>query len=227
MKKKLIIIFILIMGLLAIRFSPAGKILSFENLVLYADKLQSYVNSHFAFSAMLFILIYTISVSMSVPGAAVLTLAGGFLFGIIKGVIFVNISATTGAMVIFLISRHLAGNYLQKKYGKNLEKFNRELEKNGVYYLLTLRLIPVFPFFLINIMAGLSNIKPLVFAWTTALGIIPGSFLYCMAGRRIGELQSVKDIFTKETFLVMVLLAFFALIPVIISKIKSLKKSDV
>jgi uncharacterized membrane protein YdjX (TVP38/TMEM64 family) len=223
MKKKILIILIILAAIIAIRFSPLGQMFTFENLVAQADKLQNYTKANFTLSVILFILIYTLSVSLSLPGAAVLTLTGGFLFGVIKGVIFVNISATAGAAIIFLISRYLAGDYLQKKYSKYLGKFNSELQKNGVYYLLTLRLIPIFPFFLINIMAGLSKIRMSIFVWTTALGIIPGSFVYCIAGKRIGELSSIKDIFTKETFLVIILLGFFALVPVIISKTKKTK----
>jgi len=221
--KKVIVVLIAVIILVIIRMSPIGKLFTFENLVSYGNRLEHYVNAHFILSSVVFIFVYILTVSLSIPGATILTLAGGFLFGVVRGVIFVNIGATTGAIIIFIISKYLLGNYLQGKYKNTLSKFNNELKKNGTYYLLTLRLIPVFPFFLINIMAGLSNIRLSTFVWTTALGIIPGSAVYCAAGARLGQITSVKDIFTKETLLVVLLLALLALIPVIISKLKKSK----
>ncbi|NJL59874.1 MAG: TVP38/TMEM64 family protein [Desulfobacteraceae bacterium] len=121
--------------------------------------MSELVGHHPIGSAVGFILIYIVSVALSIPGATLLTLIGGFLFGKWWGTLYVNVGATSGAMLAFLLSRYLLGETLQQKYDRQLKTMNHELEKNGVWYILSLRLLPVFPFFLINLVAGLTRIS--------------------------------------------------------------------
>ena len=134
-----------------------------------------------------------------------------------------NISATTGATLAFLFARYIAGQALQRKYGDKIAKFNDDLERNGWSYLLVLRFIPIFPFFLINIFAGLTKIPLRTFVWTTSLGIFPGSLIYAYAGQQLGTIKTVKDIFSRTILLAFLLLAALAVFPVIYNKVKKLK----
>lgn len=118
-----------------------------ENIYNTRSILLEYVNANFIISALIFVVTYFAAVAASIPGAALLTLTGGFLFGPVTGTILVNIGASTGALIIFLAARYFLGSQLQVKYGDKLNLFNKEFEENGSSYLLMLRLVPVFPFF--------------------------------------------------------------------------------
>jgi uncharacterized membrane protein YdjX (TVP38/TMEM64 family) len=146
----------------------------------------------------------------------VLTLSGGFLFGALLGTLYVNAGATTGATLAFLFCRYAAGDWIQEKYLDKLITFNRELSENGYRYLLALRLIPLFPFFLINAGAGLTKIPLRTFVWTTSLGILPGSFVYAFAGKQLGSIESMGDIFSTEILIAFSLLALLVLVPVVV-----------
>jgi uncharacterized membrane protein YdjX (TVP38/TMEM64 family) len=198
--------------------------LTFENLQENKSSFQHIVKTNYGLSIAGYIIIYILVTGFSLPGATILTLGSGFLFGVILGAIYVNIGATTGATMAFLFSRYIAGDWVQKKYGDKLINFNNELEKNGYRYLLTLRLIPVFPFFLINIFAGLTKISLRTFIWTTSMGILPGSLVYTYAGSQLNFIKSTKDIFTTRIVMVFLLLALFILLPVIISRIKEKRR---
>jgi len=219
-KHRIALLIILIAVIIAIRFSGVGDYLAFENLKKNKQILEQFVRDRYYFSVVIYIVVYIISTALSVPGAAVLTLSGGFFFGTIHGAIYANIGATTGATLAFLSSRYLIGGWVQKKYEERLRKFNGELGENGHFYLLTLRLIPAFPFFIINFFAGLTNIPLKTFLWTTAIGIIPGALAHTFAGSQLNTIKSVKDIFSVNILIAFSLLALFVLLPVIVGKLK-------
>jgi uncharacterized membrane protein YdjX (TVP38/TMEM64 family) len=218
--KKLLLVACLIAAAVLIRVSGVSHYLTFENFVKHKRFLQSYVDAHYVSSVLLFILLYVIVVALSVPGSAVLTISGGFLFGTLTGIIYSNIGATTGALCVFLLTRHLLGNWLQKKYGAQLLKFNEEMERHGPNYLLTLRFIPIFPFFLVNIFGGLTKVRFRTFLWTTTLGILPGDAVYTFSGSQLGRISSVEDVFSVNMLIVLLLLAIFSLIPVLYNHLK-------
>ena len=183
-------------------------------------RLQQVVERNYLLSVGGYIVIYIVVVAFSIPGATILTLGGGFLFGTLWGAIYVNAGATIGATLAFLFCRYVAGEWVQNKYQDKLTTFNRELLKNGYRYLLALRFIPVFPFFLINIFAGLTRIPLRTFIWTTSIGIFPGSLVYAFAGSQLGDIQSVEDIFSARIAVAFSLLAFLVLFPVIVNYFK-------
>lgn len=203
-----------------LRLSGAGELISFENLQANRDRLLAFVDAHYALSALAYVIVYVAAVALSVPGAAVLTLAGGFAFGAVAGTLLVNVGATAGAALVFLAARYLLGGWVQKRYGERLAAFNAEIERNGARYLLTLRLIPLFPFFLINLMAGLTTVRFTTFVWTTAAGIIPGSFVYAYAGSRLSVIDSPADIVSWKVLSALVLLGALALVPVAREKLR-------
>src|SRR5512135_280744 len=145
-KKQLFLLVVFILAIVLVRSSPFGSIITFENLKQNREALVAFVGAHYFTSAASFIAVYVIATALSVPGAVVLSLAGGFLFGTAAGVVYINIGATAGAACAFLSARYLLGNRLQQKYEGQLSKFNNEMDRSGTSYLLTLRLIPIFPF---------------------------------------------------------------------------------
>lgn len=219
-KKEIIIGIGIVILFFFIRAMGWHQYFSLESIKSNKEMLLQSVQAHYAIAVVTFIIVYILSVSLSLPGATVLTLSGGFLFGAILGVIYVNIGATIGATVIFILARYLIGSKLQNKYQDKLNTFNAELKEKGYLYMLTLRLIPLFPFFLINILAGLTNLPLRTFIWTTAVGIFPGSLVYTFAGKQLGTIHSLKDIFTPQIFAAFTLLGLLALLPIFISHVK-------
>jgi uncharacterized membrane protein YdjX (TVP38/TMEM64 family) len=220
--KRIVLAAIILCLVALIWITGAGQYLTFENFRSYKGHLTRYVEVNYFLSVLVYIGLYIMVAALSIPGATALTFAGGFLFGII-GVAYVNIGATAGGTLLFLTARYLLGNWIQERYANRLAAFNREIDEHGYNYLLTLRFIPLFPFFLVNIFAGLTRVPLSTYIWTTAAGIIPGSFVYVFAGTQLGSIDSPSDILSWKIVLAFIFLGIFALVPVLIKKVKSRK----
>ncbi len=226
--RTILIVVLIVAGLVAaVRFTALGEVLNPQRIAENRDILIEYVRDNFLVSALLFVLLYIIVVALSIPGATVLSLLGGFFYGPLIGVLLINIGATGGAFLVFLAARFVIGNLVQQKYGERLEKFNREIQENGKNYLLTLRFIPIFPFFLINIFAGVTAVPALTFLWTTALGIIPGSFVYAYLGYTGAQIEPGESLLSSEIIIALVLLGILSLVPVIARKVRGRRDQDV
>jgi len=223
-RKKIFLLLLFIAAIVLIRYSPLGSVLTFENLKQHREGLIDFVRSNYATSAAAFIAVYVLTTALSIPGAVILTLAGGFLFGTVASTLYVDVGATAGASLAFLSARYLVGNRLQEKYQSQFKRFNDEIERNGTSYLLVLRFIPVFPFFLINFLAGLTKIPIRTFFWTTAVGIIPGTAVFSFAGQQIGSINSLSEVLSKKVLAAFVVLAFFTLAPVVWKRWKNGKR---
>jgi uncharacterized membrane protein YdjX (TVP38/TMEM64 family) len=223
--QRIVILVIIIGVIVALKVSGLGGKLTLGNLKANGDHLEHFVAQNYLLSVVSYIAIYIAVAGLSIPGATVMTLAGGFLFGTILAAIYVNVGATIGATLAFLFARYIAGGWLQAKYADKLRRFNDELARNGSYYMLTLRFIAVFPFWLINICAGLTSIPLRTFVWTTAVGILPGSLVYTYAGSQLATIQSVSDIFTTRILIAFLLLAALAMVPTIINHVKRHRQS--
>jgi len=224
MKKKIAIGLGLVGVILLFRALGLDQYLNTEYLLEQRHQLLTLVDNHLLLTAFVYCGIYIGAVAFSVPGAAVLSIAGGLLFGLPFGMLIVNIGATLGATLNFIFARYIVGESIQAKYSDKLEKFNEDIEKNGKNYLLTLRLIPVFPFFLINVLAGVTSVKLRTFIWTTAVGIIPGSVFYVYAGTTLKNADTLTDFISWKTTVPLILLGLLAFLPVIINKYR--KKTD-
>lgn len=220
-----LVVAILASGWLILRLTGLDEILTFENLVRERDQLLETVEQSPGLWALGFIAANYIAIALSFPGATLFTLSAGLLFGPFLGAILVNISATLGAFTVFLLTRTVLGKGFQEKYEKKLQTFNRAFERDGASYLLSLRLIPAFPFFLINILAGLTSVKPRTFLWTTSVGIFAGSLVYAYAGSSLGTISSPGEIFSLEVILAFTALGLFSLIPVIHKHIVARRKA--
>jgi uncharacterized membrane protein YdjX (TVP38/TMEM64 family) len=150
-----------------------------------------------------------------------LSLAAGAVFGSIMGTVYANIAATIGATLAFLVTRYLLRDVVLSRFGAKLEGINRELESRGFNYLLFLRLVPLFPFFLINLAAGLTRLPLRTFFFGTMLGIIPGGFVYVNAGASLATIDSLAGVASPRVLGSFALLGLFALVPVLYSKWKN------
>jgi len=202
--------------------SGSLDLLTLENIKQNRELLLDRVSQNYFLAVLIYILVYIVVVAFSLPGATIMTLLGGMLFNL-WGVIYVNLAATLGATLAFLTSRYLIGDWVQNKFKEKLKKINQEIEKNGWSYLFSSRLVPVFPFWLLNLLSGLTKIKTWKFMTSTALGILPGSFVYVFAGRQISQINNPSDIISTEIILAFSFLILLSLIPVL--KKKFIKKN--
>ena len=222
--KRIIVALCIASLIIMIRFSGLHELLTFDMLRQCRNQLLSITVQHYILIVGIFITIYIVVVALSIPGAVILSLAAGFLFGF-WGIIYVNIGATIGAILAFLAARYLIGDWLQKRYVEKLGSFNKEIAENGYNYLLMLRLIPVFPFFLVNIFAGITRIPLVTYAWTTMVGIAPASFVFIYAGCQLGNIDKPGAILSWQVLLVFVFFGLLALIPVFLKKL--MKKKNI
>jgi uncharacterized membrane protein YdjX (TVP38/TMEM64 family) len=215
---KIAMVLAIVVAMAAFFYFDLGGFLSLQALKDNRDDLLSFTETQSALAGALFVLIYVAVVGLSLPGAVILTLAGGFLFGAVWGTLFVNLGATTGATLAFLASRYLLRDWVERKFGKWLGPVQEGFAKNAFSYLITLRLIPLFPFFVVNLLSGLTRVNVGTYVAATALGIIPGSFVYAYAGRQLGTINSLKDIASPGVIGAFVLLGLLALVPSLYKK---------
>ncbi|MFH2129311.1 MAG: FAD-dependent oxidoreductase [bacterium] len=174
--------------------------------------LIDYYLGHRVFTILVFFIVYVITTALSIPGAAVLTLFGGALFGLLTGTVIISFASTIGATLAFLTSRFLLKDYVQSRFRDKLAIINRGIEKEGEYYLFTLRLIPVFPFFLINLTMGLTPIKLVKYYLVSQVGMLPGTIVYVFAGTQLAQIDSLQGILSPGLLAAFTLLGLFPLV---------------
>lgn len=160
--------------------------------------------------------IYIVVTACSLPGAAILTLAGGALFGRWVGLVAVSFASTIGATLAFLMARFLLKDWVQNKFGDKLKPINQGVAKEGAFYLFTMRLVPAFPFFVVNLVMGLTTIRPLTFFVVSQLGMLPGTFVFVNAGTELSKITSLKGILSPGLLLSFVALG---LLPIAVKKL--------
>jgi uncharacterized membrane protein YdjX (TVP38/TMEM64 family) len=222
--KKLWIALALVALLLALRFSGLGEWLSFETLARHRITLSGWVSGHPMLSAGAFVAIYTVVAALALPGAVWLTLGGGFLFGAALGTALTVAGATMGATLLFLFAQRVFGADALQKLGPKAEGLARGIQANAWSYLLVLRLVPLFPFFLVNLVPAFCGVRPAVFIVTTGLGIIPGTAVFALSGAGLGRvldaggMPSLSGILTPEIIAALCGLAALALLAIPLKK---------
>ena len=159
-----------------------------------------------------YFLLYVIITGLSLPGAAILTLAAGAIFGLLWGTVVVSFASTIGATLAFLVSRYLFREAIQGRFADKLTAINRGMDEEGAFYLFTLRLVPIFPFFIINLVMGLTTIRVLTFFLVSQVGMLAGTIVYVNAGTQIAKIEQLKDILSPELILSFALLGIFPLL---------------
>ena len=218
--KRLIPLVVLVAGLIAFFALGFDKYLTFEALRENRAWLLDQVRQSALLAAAVYIGVYILVVAFSLPGGAVMTITGGFLFGQWIGSLYVVFAATIGATILFIAAKTALGDMLRAKAGPFLKRMEAGFRENALSYLLVLRLIPIFPFFIVNLVPAFLGVSLRVFVLATFVGIIPGSFVYATVGAGLGSIFdsgeefSAKGILTPEIVTALVGLAILALLPV-------------
>jgi len=216
---KIIVLAFFAAAVFAFFYLDLKQYVSLEVLKANRDRLLAFTEANYTSAVLIYILIYCLQTAFSLPGATIFTLAGGFLFGSVAGTLYVNIAATVGATLAFLAARYLLRDWVERKVGNRLASIQEGFAKNAFSYLLTLRLIPLFPFFLVNLVSGLTRMTVGTFMAATAIGIIPASFVFANAGRQLGSINSLSEIASPRVLGSFALLGVMALVPIVYRKL--------
>ena len=197
------------------------KYLTLDTIKANRDALRSFANEHLLLSLAITFVVYTLAVACSLPGALLLSLTCGFLFGRWLGMAVIVSAATLGATLVFVAARYLIADWARSKLGSVGRKINEGFSENAFSYMLFLRLVPAFPFFLVNLAPAFTSIKLSTYVLATAIGIIPGSFVFANLGKTLGTIDSLSGLVSRETLFAFVLLGLLALVPVVVKKFRS------
>ena len=210
-RRKWFLLIVLLLIIAGFFYFDLGRFLSFEYLKSQRDELIAWRQAQPLLATSLVFLTYIAVTALSLPGAAIMTLAIGGVFGLLWGLVLVSFASTIGATLAFLIARFLLRDMVQARYGDRLKSINRGIEKDGALYLFTLRLVPVFPFFIINLLMGLTPIRTVTYYWVSQLGMLAGTAVYVNAGTQLAQLESPAGILSPDLLGSFVLLGLFPL----------------
>jgi len=211
-KKKLIVLLVIASLIAAFFVFDLARFFSLDYFKAQQALIEDYTQAHPLQSSLIFFTIYVIVTALSLPGAALMTLIGGAIFGLLWGTVLVSFASTVGATLAFLVARFLLHDSVQTRFGRNLQAINNGVKREGAFYLFTLRLVPLFPFFVINLLMGLTPIKTRTFYWVSQLGMLPGTLVYVNAGTQIAQIDSLQGILSPGLLISFVLLGIFPLL---------------
>jgi uncharacterized membrane protein YdjX (TVP38/TMEM64 family) len=232
----------------AVGYAVLGRSgLSLDALVKHRQAIDAFVNEHRLLAALAYVALYVVAVGLSLPGAIFLTVAGGFLFGLAVGATAAVVGATIGATVIFLVARTALGEPLLRRAGPRAAQLAQGFRDDAFHYLLFLRLVPAFPFFLVNLVPAFAGVRLATFVAATALGVIPGALVYAFAGTGLDSVLAAqaatydacvaagrtdcrmgfeaKDVLTPQLIGVLVALGLLALMPVLVKRLRARKRA--
>jgi len=193
MSRKLLLLILLIVSA-AFLIWAYGDYLTLDSLKANRAALEAYAAEHPLALAGGFFAVYVVVTALSIPGAAIMTLAAGALFGVWQGTLIVSFASTIGATLAMLAARTLLRDTVMARFGDRLQPVTQGVERDGAYYLFTLRLVPLFPFFLINLLMGLTQIRTWTYYWVSQLGMLGGTLVYVNAGTQLAQIDSLKGI---------------------------------
>ena len=202
--------FVLLVGLFF--YFDLHKVITLENFQEHRGSLVDYVAENMTLSILLFALFYVAVTGLSLPGATVMTLIAGAVFGLTVGLVLVSFASTIGASIAFVLARYLFRDLVQRRFESALKPINEGVKREGAFYLFALRLVPAVPFFAINVGMGLTPIRLWTFYWVSQLGMLAGTFVYVNAGQQLGQLERLSGIFSPMLIGSFVLLGLFPLI---------------
>ncbi len=209
---KLVLIWVIVMLVVGAYLSGLTQCVDIIHLKQWALCLLGYARAHVVMAKIIFCLVCVVSVLLSFPWAALLSITAGYLFGLMS-MFFLIPALTIGALGAFLIARFVLGNYVQKKWGSYLRVFNAEMERYGGWYLLLIRLMPIFPFFLVNSVIALTTISIRAYGAATFFGIIPPTLVFVFAGTQLALVNTISDILSYKVLGALGLLVILVLVP--------------
>jgi len=210
--KKLLVIAVFAALVAAFFVFDLGQYLSLDALKARQAQIDGFYAAQPLLAIALFFAAYVAVTGLSLPGAAIMTLAAGAIFGVFAGTLIVSFASTLGATIAMLVARFLLRDFVQSRYGDSLRAINQGIEKDGAFYLFTLRLVPAFPFFVINLALGMTPMRAWTFAWVSQIGMFLGTVVYVNAGTQLAQLESLRGILSPGLILSFVLLGIFPLL---------------
>ncbi|MFQ3221641.1 MAG: pyruvate/2-oxoglutarate dehydrogenase complex dihydrolipoamide dehydrogenase (E3) component [Paraglaciecola sp.] len=210
--KRGILLVIIVMLIAAFFMFDIGQYLTLESLKVHQQDLAEYIKSNWLQAFIVYFVIYVTATALSLPGAIILTLGAGALFGLGFGLLLASFASTIGATLAFLVSRFLLRDWVKSTFSERIKAIDKGVEKDGPFYLLSLRLVPIFPFFVINLVMGVTSIKTVTYYVVSQVGMLIGTAVYVNAGTQLAEIEAVSDIASKELILSFVLLGIFPII---------------
>jgi uncharacterized membrane protein YdjX (TVP38/TMEM64 family) len=213
--KKILIIFIAAALVAAYYFLDLGRYINLSYIKSSQDRFHDLYARHATIVIAVYMTIYILVTALSLPGAVVMTLAGGAFFGLVAGTIIVSFSSTIGATLACFVSRYLLRDWVQSKFGDKLSRVHKGIEEEGSFYLFTLRLVPIFPFFMINLVMGLTTMRLSTFYLVSQIGMLPGTIVYVNAGRELSKIESLSGIHSPGLIISLVL----GLFPIVTKKL--------
>ena len=209
MFKKIALLGVIVAAIFSFFYFDLNSYLTLQGMKDSLDTFQSQIAQNPVLSMGVFFAIYVAVTALSLPGAAILTLAAGALFGLVQGLVIVSFASSVGATLAFLVSRFILRDTVRSKFKEKLKKIDEGVEKQGAFYLFTLRLVPVFPFFLINLLMGLTSLKTWTFYWVSQVGMLAGTAVYVNAGTQLAQIDSLSGIVSPGLIFSFVLLGIF------------------
>jgi len=207
--RKLLFATLAVVFVLLIIYLPPGSLAALQH---FQAQFTLWHQQHPLQTALAFFLLYVVVTTLSIPGATLLTLLAGSQFGLIQGTVLVALAATCGATLAMLISRYLLRDWVQQRFAAPMSAINNGMEREGLYYLFALRLTPVFPFFLINLLMGLTSVKTRRYFAVSLVGMLPAIVVYLNAGRELSKLRTLSDILSPGMIVMFILLGLLPLV---------------
>ena len=220
--KKLVVVAIIIVMAVVFRVYHVERFLSLEYLKASQERFATIYGEHEFFVLAAYFFLYVVVTALSLPGAAALSLGAGALFGFWKGVVLVSFASTIGATVACFVARFVLRDWVQRKFGDKLSAINEGITRGGPFYLFTLRLIPLFPFFVINLLMGLTPMPLKTFYWVSQVGMLAGTAVYVNAGKELGRIESLSGILSPRLLISFAILGVF---PLVIKKLMALYRT--
>lgn len=212
MRNRIILVGVIAVLIALFFYFDLGQYISLEALKARQAQLDAFNQENPWTLMVVFFLFYVVVAGLSLPGAVILTIAGGAIFGLTKGLLLVSFASSIGATFAFLAARYLFRDAIQKKFGDKLTGINDNIEKDGAFYLFTIRLVPVFPFFLVNLVMGLTKLKTGVFYIISQLGMLAGTAVFVNAGTQLAQIDSLAGILSPKLIASFALLGVFPLV---------------
>ena len=221
------ILLLILLGVIAflLRYSSFDDILTLQGLQAKSNQLKLAVETNYFNSVLMYCVIFIIALIFGLPVVGPLTLLGGYLFGVFPATLYAIVSQTIGATTSFILIRYVFSSFMAARYNDRLAKFKKNMDRYGGRYLLILQFMVVIPFFIINVLAALTKVPFTTVLWTTILGCAPLSFAYALAGKELGTIESVYDIFSLHIILTFVLLILLVCMPMVLKWLRV--KTDV
>lgn len=210
-KTKLTLVVLLAIAVLSYITLDIDQYLTLEYAQSQLSAIQDYKNENFALTAIVYFTGYVIATSLSIPGALMITLLGGAIFGVFWGTILVSFASSIGATLAFLVSRFLLREWVEQRFGRYMAPINKGIERDGNFYLFSIRMVPLFPFFVVNLLMGLTAIRTISFYWVSQVGMLTSTVIYLNAGSELSQITSLSGLVSAPVLFSLVLLGVFPL----------------